>query len=143
VHVPYKGGAPANADLLGGQIQAVFSPLVDVLPYIDTGKLRPLGITTAKRSPRVPNVPAISEVLPGYEVVLWNGVFAPTGTPPDVITKLNGAIRTVLQDPAVRKTLADQGSTPVGNSPAEFKKILGSEIEKWGKLVKLSGAKVD
>jgi tripartite-type tricarboxylate transporter receptor subunit TctC len=142
-HVPYKGGAPANADLLSGQIQAVFSPLVEVLGYIDSGKLRPLAVTTKTRSQRIPNVPAVSEVLPGYEIVLWNGVFAPAGTPDDVVNKLNAAIRKVLQDPAVRKTLADQGSTPVGNSPAEFKTVLASEIEKWGKLVKLSGARVD
>lgn len=142
-HVPYRGGAPANADLLGGQIQAVFSPLVEVLSYIDSGKLRPLGVTTKTRSPRIPNVPAVGEVLPGYDVVLWNGVFAPAGTPQDVVVKLNAAISKVLADPAVRKTLADQGSTPVGNSPEEFKKVLGSEIEKWGKLVKLSGARVD
>lgn len=143
VHVPYRGGAPANADLLGGQIQVVFSPLVEVLSYIDSGKLRPLGVTTKTRSSRIPNVPAISEVLPGYDVVLWNGVFAPAGTPQDVVVRLNAAISKVLADPAVRKTLADQGSTPVGNSPEEFKKVLGSEIEKWGKLVKLSGARVD
>ncbi|MDP3760967.1 MAG: tripartite tricarboxylate transporter substrate binding protein [Ramlibacter sp.] len=142
-HVPYKGGAPANADLLSGQIQAVFSPLVEVLGYIDSGKLRPLGVTTKTRSQRIPNVPAVGEVLPGYEIVLWNGVFAPAGTPDDVVNRINAAIRQVLQDPAVRKTLADQGSTPVGNSPAEFKKVLASEIEKWGKLVKLSGARVD
>jgi tripartite-type tricarboxylate transporter receptor subunit TctC len=143
VHVPYKGGAPANADLLAGQIQAVFSPLVEVLPYIETGKLRPLGVTTKARSPRIPNVPAVGEVLPGYEVVLWNGVFAPAGTAPEIVNKLNAAIRKVLADPAVRKTLADQGSTPVGNSPEEFRKVLGTEIDKWGKLVKLSGARVD
>lgn len=143
VHVPYKGGAPANADLLAGQIQAVFSPLVEVLPYIESGKLRPLAVTTLKRSPRLPNVPAVAEVLPGYEVVLWNGVFAPAGTPPEIIAKLSAGIRKVLQDPAVRKTLADQGSTPVGNTPAEFKQVLAAEIEKWGKLVKLSGARVD
>ncbi|MDB5612363.1 MAG: hypothetical protein JWQ22_16 [Devosia sp.] len=143
VHVPYKGGAPANTDLLAGQIQAVFSPLVEVLSYIDSGKLRPLGVTTRNRSTRLPNVPAMSEALPGYEVVLWNGVFAPAGTPQPIVTKLNAAIRKVLLDPAVRKTLADQGSTPVGNSPEEFRQILGSEIDKWGKLVKLSGARVD
>jgi tripartite-type tricarboxylate transporter receptor subunit TctC len=142
-HVPYKGGAPANADLLSGQIQAVFSPLVEVLPFIESGRLRPLGITTSKRSARVPNVPAVAEVLPGYEVVLWNGVFAPAGTPPDVVNKLNAGIRKVLQDPAVLKTLADQGSTPVGNSPEEFRQVLATEIDKWGKLVKLSGARVD
>lgn len=143
VHVPYKGGAPANTDLIAGQIQAVFSPLVEVLSYIDSGKLRPLGLTTKSRTPRLPDVPSVSEVLPGYEIVLWNGVFAPAGTPQPIVSKLNGAIRQVLQDPAVRKTLADQGSTPVGNSPDEFKRVLASEIDKWGKLVKLSGARVD
>lgn len=142
-HVPYKGGAPANTDLLAGQIQAVFSPLVEVLSYIDSGKLRPLAVTTPARTSRLPDVPAVSEVLPGYEVVLWNGVFVPAGTPAPIVDKLNAAIRQVLQDPGVRKTLADQGSTPVGNTPAEFKQILGSEIEKWGKLVKLSGASID
>jgi tripartite-type tricarboxylate transporter receptor subunit TctC len=143
VHVPYKGGAPANADLLGGQIQAVFSPLVEVLPYIDSGKLRALGVTTKARSPRLPDVPAIHEALPGFDVVLWNGVFAPAGTPDAVVTRLNTAIRKILQDPAMRKVLADQGSTPVGNTPAEFKANLAVEIDKWGKLVKLSGARVD
>lgn len=143
VHVPYKGGAPANADLMAGQIQVVFSPLVEVLPYIDSGKLRALGVTTTTRSARLPNVPAVSEALPGFEVVLWNGVFAPAGTPPAVVEKLSSAIRKVMQDPAVRKTLAEQGSTPVGNTPAEFKKIVASEIDHWGKLVKLSGASAD
>jgi tripartite-type tricarboxylate transporter receptor subunit TctC len=143
VHVPYKGGAPANTDLISGQIQAVFSPLVEVLGYIDSGRLRPLAVTTKARSARLPNVPSVSEVLPNYDVVLWNGVFAPAGTPEPVITRLNAAIRQVLADPAMRKTLADQGSTPVGNSPAEFKQVLAGEIDKWGKLVKLSGATVD
>lgn len=143
VHVPYKGGAPANADLLGGQIQAVFSPLVEVLPYIDSSKLRALGVTTKARSPRLPDVPAIHEALPGFDVVLWNGVFAPAGTPAAVVTRLNTAIAKILQDPGMRKVLADQGSTPVGNTPAEFKANLAVEIDKWGKLVKLSGARVD
>ena len=143
VHVPDKGGAPANTDLLAGQIQAVFSPLVEVLPYIESGKLRALGVTTPERSGRLPDLPAVSEALPEYEIVLWNGVFAPAGTPQPVVEKLNAAIRQVLQDPAMRKTLADQGSKPVGNSTEEFKKILAAEIEKWGKLVKLSGAHID
>ncbi|XAH23370.1 tripartite tricarboxylate transporter substrate binding protein [Xylophilus sp. GW821-FHT01B05] len=143
VHVPYKGGAPANADLIAGQIQAVFSPLVEVLPYIDGGKLRALAVTTPERSARLPNVPAVAEALPGFEVVLWNGVFAPARTPPAVIARLNAAIRKVLQDPVVRKTFAEQGSTPVGNSPAEFRQLLGTEIDKWGKLVQLSGARAE
>lgn len=143
MHVPYKGGAPANVDLLGGQIQAVFAPLVEVLPFIDSGKLRALGVTTKDRSPRLPNVPSINESLPGYEVVLWNGVFVPAGTPAAIVDKLASALHKIMQDPAVRKTLIDQGSTPVGNSPAEFKQILATEIEKWGQLVKLSGAQVN
>jgi len=142
-HVAYKGGAPANTDLIGGQIQAVFSPLVEVLPFIEGGKLRALGVTTKTRSQRLPNVPAITEVLPGFEVALWNGVLAPAATPPAIVNKLAAAIQKVTQDPAVRKTLADQGSTPVGNTPAEFKKVLDQEVDKWARLVKLSGATVD
>lgn len=143
LHVPYKGGAPANTDLMGGQIQAVFAPVVEVLSYIDSGKLRALGVTTRERSQRLPNVPAVGEALPGYEVALWNGVLAPAATPPAIVDKLAAAIRKVTQDPAVHKTLADQGSVPVGNTPAEFKKVLDQEIDKWGRLVKLSGASVD
>lgn len=143
MHVPYKGGTPANTDLMGGQIQAVFAPLVEVLPYIESGKLRALGLTTKSRTARLPDLPAVNEALPGYEVTLWNGVMAPAATPPAIIEKLSAAIRKVLQDPNMRKTLEDQGSTPVGNTPAEFKANLSQEIEKWGKLVKLSGATVD
>ena len=142
-HVPYKGGAPANTDLLAGQIQAVFAPLVEVLPFIDGGKLRALAVTTQERSARLPDVPAVREALPGYEVVLWNGVFAPAGTPAQVTDKLASAIRAVTRDASVRKILADQGSIPVGSDPASFKKVVDSEIEKWGKLVQVSGASTD
>ncbi|MGO4607722.1 Bug family tripartite tricarboxylate transporter substrate binding protein [Variovorax sp. 2RAF20] len=143
VHVAYKGGAPANTDLMGGQIQAVFSPMVEVLPFVESGKLRALAVTTKSRSPRLPNVPAVNEALPGFEVALWNGVFAPAATPPAVLDKLATAIQRIAQDPAVRKALADQGSTPVGGTSAQFKEIVAQEIDKWGKLVKLSGASVD
>ncbi|WP_370627890.1 tripartite tricarboxylate transporter substrate binding protein [Acidovorax sp. sif0715] len=142
-HVPYKGGAPANTDLLAGQIQAVFAPLVEVLPYIDGGKLRPLAITTKERSARLPKLPLVGEALAGYEIVLWNGVFAPANTPAPVVQKVASAIQKVSQDPGFRKILADQGSVPVSNSPAEFKAVLATEIDKWGKLVALSGAKVE
>jgi tripartite-type tricarboxylate transporter receptor subunit TctC len=143
VHVAYKGGAPANTDLIGGQIQVVFSPMVEVLPFIESGKLRALGVTTKSRSPRLPNAPAVSEALPGFEVALWNGVLAPAATPLVVVNKLAAAIQKVAQDSAVRKALADQGSTAVGNTPTQFKEILDQEIDKWGKLVRLSGATVD
>ncbi len=142
-HVPYRGGALANTDLISGQIQAVFSPLVEVLGFIDGGRLRPLGITTKERSQRLPNVPAIGESLPGYEIVLWNGIFAPAGTPPALVERIAAAVRKVTDDPSVRQTLASQGSLPVGNTPAEFKAILATEIDKWGELVKLSGARID
>jgi len=105
VHVPYKGGSLANNDLLAGQVQAVFSPMVEVLGYLDSGKLRPLAVTTKTRSSRIPNAPAIAEILPGYEIVLWNGIFAPAATPPAIVNKLSSAIQTVMKDPAVLKNL--------------------------------------
>lgn len=143
VHVPYKGGSLANNDLLAGQVQAVFSPMVEVLGYLDSGKLRPLAVTTKTRSSRIPNAPAIAEILPGYEIVLWNGIFAPAATPPAIVNKLSGAIQTVMKDPAVLKKLEEQGSTALGGTPADFKKVVDAEIPKWAELIKMSGAKVD
>jgi len=143
VQVPYKGGAPANTDLLAGQIQAVFAPLVEVLPYIDSNKLLALGVTTKERSARLPDVPAIAEALPGYEIALWNGIFAPAGTPQAVVEKIASAVHKITQDEAVRKIFADQGTIPVGSSPDEFQTFLASEIDKWGQLVKLSGASIN
>ena len=143
VHVPYKGGSLANNDLLAGQVQAVFSPMVEVLGYLDSGKLRPLAVTTQTRSSRIPNTPAIAEILPGYEIVLWNGVFAPAATPLAIVNKLSGAIQTVMKDPSVLKRIAEQGSTSIGSSPADFKKVVDAEIPKWADLIKMSGAKVD
>lgn len=143
VHVPYKGGSLANNDLLAGQVQAVFSPLVEVLGFVDSGKLRPLAVTTKSRIAKLPDVPAIAEVLPGFEIVLWNGVFVPTGTPKEVVQKLSNAVQTVLQDPAVLKKLAEQGSTPLKSNPDDFKKVIDAEIVKWGDLIKMAGARVD
>jgi tripartite-type tricarboxylate transporter receptor subunit TctC len=143
VHVPYKGGSLANNDLLAGQVQAVFSPMVEVLGYLDSGKLRPLAVTTQTRSSRIPDTPAIAEILPGYEIVLWNGVFAPAATAPAIVNKLSSAIQTVMKDPSVLKRIAEQGSTSIGSSPADFKKVVDAEIPKWADLIKMSGAKVD
>ena len=142
-HVPYKGGAPANTDLLAGQIQAVFSPMVEVLPFIDSGKLRPLAVTTPERSPRLPDVPAVSEILPGYEIVLWNGIWAPAGTPKPIVDRMNKAINTVLAKPEVKKTFESQGAAPAGNTPEAFATLIDSEIKKWGDLVRSSGAKIE
>jgi tripartite-type tricarboxylate transporter receptor subunit TctC len=143
VHVPYKGGAPATADLLAGQIQAYFGPLVEVLPHIRGRKVKALGITTKKRSPLLPEVPTIAESLPGYEVALWNAMLAPAKTPADIVNKLNEAIVKVLNQPEVKARLAEQGSEPVGNSPAEFKQFIAAEVGKWKELVRISGAKIE
>ena len=143
VHVPYKGGAPATADLLAGQIQVLFAPLVEVLPHIKGGKVKALGITTKKRSPLLPEVPTIGEALPGYEIALWNAIMVPAKTPADIVNKLNEAIVKVLSLPEVKARLAEQGSEPVGNSPAEFKQFIAGEVGKWKELVRISGAKME
>jgi tripartite-type tricarboxylate transporter receptor subunit TctC len=143
VHVPYKGSGPALVDLLGGQIQAVFAPFIDALPHVRAGKLRALGMTSKARSNLLPDVPAIAEVLPGYEVVLWNGIFAPARTPPEIVSRLSRAIGEVLAQEDTKKLLAAQGSEPMGSTPEAFRQYVASEIPKWKALVSLSGAKVE
>lgn len=139
-HISYRGGAPAVTDLLSGQVQVIFAPLVEVLQHVRAEKLRALGITTAKRSPLLPDVPTIAESLPGYEVRLWNGLLAPAKTPPDIIDRINRATTEALRSNEVKAKLAEQGSEPVGNSPAEFKAFIDAELVKWKKLVEISGA---
>ncbi len=142
-HVPYKGGAPAVAALLGDQVQVVFAPLVEALSFIEAGKLKALGVTTKQRSSLYPNLPAIGELLPGYEVALWNGILVPANTHTDIITRLNGAIVKALGQADLKQRLAAQGSDPAGTSPAEFKQFIASEVGKWARLVQISGAKVE
>ncbi|MEA2864592.1 MAG: hypothetical protein QOC84_2548, partial [Bradyrhizobium sp.] len=116
VHVAYRGGAPAVNDLLGGQVQVVFAPLVEVLQHVRADKLRALGITTVKRSALLPDVPPIAETLRGYEVTLWNGLLAPAKTPPDIVEKIYLATRDALRSDALKAKLAEQGSEPVGDT---------------------------
>ena len=142
MHIAYRGGALAVNDLLGGQLQVIFAPLVEVLQLVRTDKVKALGITTAKRSPLLPDVPTIAETLPGFEVALWNGLVAPAKTPPDIIDRINKATIDALRSPELKAKLADQGSEPVGNTPAEFKAFIDSELLKWRKLVEISGASV-
>ncbi|HEV7411454.1 MAG TPA: tripartite tricarboxylate transporter substrate binding protein [Bradyrhizobium sp.] len=142
IHVAYRGGAPAVNDLLGGQVQVVFAPLVEVLQQVRADKLRALGITTAKRSLLLPDVPPIAETLRGYEVTLWNGLLAPAKTPPEIVEKIYLAARDALRSDALKAKLAEQGSEPVGNTPAEFRSFIGRELVKWRKLVEISGATV-
>jgi tripartite-type tricarboxylate transporter receptor subunit TctC len=141
-HVAYRGGAPAVSDLLGGQVQVIFAPLVEVIQQVRAEKLKALGITTAKRSPLLPEVPTIRESLPGYEVALWNGLLAPAKTPSDIIDRINRATIEALRSSEVKAKLAEQGSEPVGNTPAEFKAFIESELVKWRRLVEISGATV-
>jgi tripartite-type tricarboxylate transporter receptor subunit TctC len=142
-HVPYKGGAPAVTALLGDQVQVVFAPLVEVLSFIESGKLKGLGVTTRQRSARYPDIPAIGEQLPGYEVALWNGILVPANTPVDIIGKLNSAIVKALTQADIKQRLAEQGSDPAGTTPAEFRQFIASEVGKWAKLVQISGAKAE
>jgi hypothetical protein len=143
VHVPYKGSGPAIVDVLGGQIEGIFSPLVDVLPHIRSGKLKAIGVTTKGRSDQLPGTPAINEALPGYEVTLWNGILVPARTPPEVVSRLNAAINKVLAQPETKKLLAEQGSEPAPGTSAQFRDFIAKEVPVWKRLVELSGASAD
>ena len=140
VHVAYKGGAPANADLVAGHVQAMFGPIVELLPFVKAGSVRVLGVTTSKRSPVFPDAPPISADVPGYEIATWHGMFAPKGTPPAIVDGMNKAVVAVLGDTAVRTRLIELGLEPVGSSPAEFSSFFQSEIKRWKELVQISGA---
>jgi len=142
MHIAYRGGALAVNDLLGGQLQVIFAPLVEVLQLVRSDKVKALGITTVKRSPLLPEVAPIAETLPGYEIALWNGLVAPAKTPADIIDRINKATIDALRSPELKAKLAEQGSEPAGNTPAEFKAFIDSELLKWRKLVEISGASV-
>ena len=143
-HVPYRGSAPAVSDLLGGQISVMFDNMPSAIPHVKGGKLRALAVTTAKRSPALPDVPTIAEAgVPGYEATSWFGLLAPAGTPAPVVAKLNASILKALADPEVKKKLAEQGAEPFGEKPEQFAAFIQSETLKWGKVVKESGASLD
>lgn len=143
-HVPYKGSAPAIADAVGGQVSMSFDNISSAYPPAKAGKLRALAITTAKRSAIAPEVPTIAEAgLPGYEVGSWHGVFAPAGTPKDILQKLNAAIVKGIHAPDVRERLAALGVEPVGSSVEQFAAFVRAEVPKWAKVVKESGARAD
>lgn len=142
-HVPYKGSAPAISDLLGNQIAVMFDNMPSAIQHVRSGKLRPIAVTTAKRSSELPDVPTIAEAgVPGYEATSWFGLWAVAGTPAPILTKLQTALTKVLKDPAVAKKIADQGGEVVIETPAQFDAFIKSEAAKWGKVVKESGAEV-
>ena len=143
-HVPYKGGAPAIADLLGGQITIMFDNVPPLLPHVQAGKMRPLAVTSLKRINVLRDVPTLDEAgLKGFDSVAWNGVLAPAGTPKEIVARLNAEIMRILNVPDVRERLVAQGADPVGGTPEQFAALIRSEIQKWAKVVKDSGAKVD
>lgn len=144
VHVPYKGNAQAMTDLIAGQVSLSFPTIPSALPHVQAGRLRALGVTSARRSSVLPEVPAIAEAgVSGYEGSAWYGVLAPAGTPQDIIGRWQNELRNALRLPELRGKLIAQGLEPVANSPAEFAAIIASEITKWRKVVAASGAKVE
>ncbi|MGH8853880.1 MAG: Bug family tripartite tricarboxylate transporter substrate binding protein [Telluria sp.] len=143
-HVPYKGSAPAISDLLGGHIPIMFDSTIAIMTHIKSGKVRPIAISSAKRSPLLPDVPTFAEAgLPAIESYAWYGFFAPAKTPKDVLAKINAEAIKVMKGPEFQKVLHDTGSDFVGDTPANFSKFVAAEHERWSKVVKQSGATVD
>jgi tripartite-type tricarboxylate transporter receptor subunit TctC len=143
VHVPYRGGAPAIADLLGGQVQVIFDPVIESIGYITAGRLRPLAVTTAMRSEALPDLPTVGDFVPGYETSGWFGVGVPRNTPVAIIDKLNKEINAGLADPKLKARFADLGATVFAGSPADFGKLIAADTEKWAKVIKFLGIKAD
>jgi tripartite-type tricarboxylate transporter receptor subunit TctC len=143
LHVPYRGAAPALTDLISGQVQVMFDNMPSSIEHIRAGKLRALGVTTAKRSPALPDVPTVADTVPGYEASAWFGMGAPKGTPPEAVNKLNKAINAALADPNIQARLADLGGIVMAGTPADFGQVIVEETEKWAKVVKAAGVSIE
>jgi tripartite-type tricarboxylate transporter receptor subunit TctC len=143
VHVPYRGSGPARTDLIGGNLQVMFDPMPQSIPFIKSGQLRALGVATTTRSEVLPDVPTIGEVVPGYEADTWYGIGAPKDTPAAIIATLNREINAGLADATLKARLAELSGTVQIGTPADFGKLIAAETEKWGKVVKFSGAKAE
>jgi tripartite-type tricarboxylate transporter receptor subunit TctC len=141
VNIPYRGTAPAIQDVIAGQVDLMFAPMVNTLQSIRTGRLKALGVTSRQRLSQLPDVPAIAEVLPGYESSAWFGLFGPARMDPGLTRRLSEAARQAVQSPEVRRRLETDGANPVGNAPEEFSRFVEAEIERWGRVVRFSGAK--
>jgi tripartite-type tricarboxylate transporter receptor subunit TctC len=142
-HVPYRGGGPAIADLLGGQVDVTFAVVTTAIEYIRAGKLRALAVTSATRQEALPDIPAMADFVPGYEAIGWFGLFAPKNTPVEVVDKLNKEINAALADPKMKARLADLGGTVVPGSPADFGRLVGDDTEKWAKVIRAAGIKAE
>jgi len=143
VHVPYRGVAPAMTDLIAGQVQLMFVVPVGLIEHIESGKLRAIAVTTATRSRLLPQLPTVSEAVPGYEASTWFGVGAPRNTPADIVERLNRDINACLAEPAMKARLADLDGTTLVGTPADFAKLVAEETEKWSKVVKFAGIKAE
>ena len=142
-HVPYKGTNPGMIDTIAGQVPVLMSTLLPPLPHIKAGRLRALGVTSAQRVSSMPDIPAIGEAVPGYEVVGWYGIAAPAQTPREIIARLHGEIVTIMKSPDVREKLAADGAEAVGSTPAQFAALIQAEIDKWSKVAKAAGIRVE
>jgi len=143
VRVGYRGGGPALIDLLGGQVQVMFEPTLSTISYIRAGKLRALAVTSATRSPALPDIPTVGEFVPGYEATAWFGIGAPKNTPTEIIDKLNREVNAGLADPKIKERLADLGGVPMPMTSAEFAKLITEETEKWAKVIRSANIKAD
>jgi tripartite-type tricarboxylate transporter receptor subunit TctC len=143
LHVPYRGGAPALTDLLGGQVQVMFDSMASSIEHIRAGRLRPLAVTNAIRLEMLPDVPTVGDFVPGFEASGWYGVGAPKNTPTEIVDRLNKEINAGLADPKMKARFADFGGMGLAGSPADFGKLIADETEKWGKVVKFAGIKPD
>jgi tripartite-type tricarboxylate transporter receptor subunit TctC len=143
LHVPYKGAGPALTDLIAGQVHVIFDNLPSSSPFIKSGRIRALAVTSAQRDPSLPDVPTVGDTVPGYEATAWFGLGMPKGTPKEVIEKVNAEVNRALADPKMRQRLAELGGTPLAGTPEDFGNVIRSETEKWAKVVTSSGAKVE
>jgi tripartite-type tricarboxylate transporter receptor subunit TctC len=143
VHVPYRGSAPALIDMLAGQVQVMIDPLPASIEFVRSGRLRPLAVTTVTRFPALPDLPTVNDFVPGYVADSWYGAGLPKGTPTEIVELLNREINAGLADPKIKARITDLGATVLAGSPADFGKMLAAETEKWGKVVKASGAKAE
>jgi len=144
IHIPYKGTGPSIADVLGGQVPVTFGNLLPMLPHINSGKLRPLAVTAKTRSPALPNVPTFSESgYPNYEAINWFGILAPKGVSPDIVKRLNSEIVRIVNAVDVKERYVTLGAEPLSATAEQTEAFIRNEIEKWAKIVKISGARID
>jgi tripartite-type tricarboxylate transporter receptor subunit TctC len=143
LHVPYRGGGPAISDLIGGQVQLLFDPMPSSIEHVRSGKIRALAVTSAARSDALPGIPTVSETVPGYEASFWVGVGAPKGTPSDIVERINHEINDALADPDFKVRLSGMGGVAISGAPSDFEKIVYDETDKWAKVAKYTGVKLD